>query len=82
MRTGRSAPHFSLPVNVSLLLCVVKSLQSKLDWMCVSSLFIYFFKCGDIQRDQAAGREKMCNTPCDILDVPDESLEISFDSMS
>lgn len=40
------------------------------------------FKCGDIQCDQTAGREKTPNTPCDTLDVPDESQKISFNSVS
>ena len=48
--------------------------------MCVGKVHIVWavFKCGDIQCDEAAGREKTSNTPCDILDVPDESQKISF----
>lgn len=92
MRTGRRAQHSSLPVNVSLLLCV-SFLQmwefknhSNQSWTgCVwgkSMLCEQYLNVGTSSVTRLQGGKKTPNTPCDTLDVPDESQKISFNSVS
>lgn len=92
MGSQECAQHSSLPVNVSLLLCV-SFLQmwefknhSNQSWTgCVwgkSMLCEQYLNVGTSSVTRLQGGKKTPNTPCDTLNVPDESQKISFNSVS